>query len=186
MKKIFLLIPIIALSCNKSIDEINKKFPLLTPVKADANAGTWKPILVSNFDSYTPSTPLNEQDPGFKQQLNDIVELQKSMNDADMQNMKYWGAGGILRWNEILRELVAKYNLPPVNNADGTYPIPIASNPLAYPYFPFANPPYAARAYAYVSAAQYDALVTAFYFKSKCGYFLSASKYFAWQKIRHD
>jgi hypothetical protein len=136
-------------------------------VKADANAGTWKPILVSNFDSYTPSTPLNEQDPGFKQQLNDIVELQKSMTDADMQNMKYWGAGGILRWNEILRELVAKYNLPPVNNEDGTYPIPIASNPLAYPYFPFANPPYAARAYAYVSAAQYDALVTAFYFKSK-------------------
>jgi hypothetical protein len=116
MKKIFLLIPIIALSCNKSIDEINKKFPLLTPVKTDANAGTWKPILVSNFDSYTPSTPLNEQDPAFKEQLNDIVELQKSMNDADMQNMKYWGAGGILRWNEILRELVAKYNLPPVNN----------------------------------------------------------------------
>lgn len=167
MRKIFLLILIIALSCNKSIDEINKKFPLLTPLKSDANAGTWKPILVSNFDSYTPATPLNEQDAAFKQQLNDIVELQKNMTDADMQNMKYWGTSGILRWNEILRELVAKYNLPPVNKEDGTYPIPIASNPLAYPYFPFANPPYAARAYAYVSAAQYDALVTAFYFKSK-------------------
>ncbi len=31
--------------------------------------------------------------------------------------------------------------------------------------FPFSNPPYAARAYAYVSAAQYDALVSAYYYK---------------------
>ena len=30
----------------------------------------------------------------------------------------------------------------------------------------FSNPPYAARAYAYVSAAQYDALVTAYHFKN--------------------
>jgi hypothetical protein len=36
---------------------------------------------------------------------------------------------------------------------------------LAYPQFPFANPPYAARAYAYFSAAQYDALVAAWYYK---------------------
>ena len=42
---------------------------------------------------------------------------------------------------------------------------PSANNPLAYPQFPFANPPYAARAYAYVSAAQYDALVAAWYYK---------------------
>ena len=31
--------------------------------------------------------------------------------------------------------------------------------------FHFANPPYAARAYAYVAAAQYDALVAAWYYK---------------------
>jgi hypothetical protein len=70
-----------------------------------------------------------------------------------------------LRWNEILRDLVAKHNLPPYQNPDNTYPFPNANNPLAYPQFPFANPPYAARAYAYVSAAQYDALVAAYYYK---------------------
>ena len=64
-----------------------------------------------------------------------------------------------------MRELVAKYNLPPYQNADGTYPIPSAANPFAYPLFPFANPPYAARAYAYISAAQYDALVACWYYK---------------------
>jgi membrane-associated phospholipid phosphatase len=70
-----------------------------------------------------------------------------------------------LRWNEILRELVARHNLPPYQNEDGTYPVPSANNPLAYPFFPFANPPYAARAYAYVAAAQYDALVAAWHYK---------------------
>ena len=64
-----------------------------------------------------------------------------------------------------MRELVAKYNLPPYQNADGTYPFPSANNPFAYPLFPFANPPYAARAYAYIAAAQYDALVAAWYYK---------------------
>jgi PAP2 superfamily len=64
-----------------------------------------------------------------------------------------------------MRELVALHNLPPYQNADGTYPAPNPNNPLAYPTFPFANPPYAARAYAYLSAAQYDALVATYYYK---------------------
>ena len=42
---------------------------------------------------------------------------------------------------------------------------PSSANPFAYPEFPFANPPYAARAYAYVSAAQYDALIAVYHFK---------------------
>ena len=167
MKKFIYILVLFALSCSKDIEQVNRTFPLLSPANNDANAGSWKPILVTAFDSYAPSAELSESDATIKQQLNDIVELQKNITEEDNNNLTYWGAGGVLRWNEILRELVAKYNLPPVNNADGTYPIPSAANPLAYPYFPFANPPYAARAYAYVSAAQYDALVTAFYFKSK-------------------
>ena len=64
----------------------------------------------------------------------------------------------MLRWNEILLGLVARYNLPPAPAADGTYPVPDANNPFADPMFPFANPPYAARAYSYVAVAQYEAL----------------------------
>ena len=70
-----------------------------------------------------------------------------------------------MRWNEILRELVAKHNIPSTQNSDTTYPFPSAANPFAYPIFPFSNPPYAARAYAYVAAAQYDALVAAWHYK---------------------
>jgi hypothetical protein len=60
---------------------------------------------------------------------------------------------------------VARHNLAPYQNADNTYPIPSPANPFAYPQFPFSNPPFAARAYAYVSAAQYDALVSACHYK---------------------
>ena len=77
----------------------------------------------------------------------------------------YWSGGGVLRWNQILRELVARYNLPPAPRADGTYPAPDAANPFADPAFPFSNPPYAARAYSYVSVAQFEALKAAWAYK---------------------
>ena len=79
--------------------------------------------------------------------------------------MDYWSRGGVLRWNEILLELVAKANLAPAPLPNGTYPFPDANNPFADPTFPFANPPYAARAYSYVSVAQYEALKVAWYYK---------------------
>ena len=89
------------------------------------------------------------------------------MNITDEQKriIKYWSVGGVLRWNEIMRTLVARHNRPPYQNEDGSYPAPSGVNPFAYPQFPFSNPPYAARAYAYVSAAQYDALIAAWHYK---------------------
>lgn len=168
MKRIpILCIIVLALSCNKDIRETNLQYPMLEPSRSDSSAGAWRTVLNINADGHTPATPLDPGDPAFKRQLDEVVSLQAAMTSRDRENMEYWGAGGVLRWNEVLRELVAKYNLPPLPNADGTYPIPSAANPLAYPFFPFANPPYAARAYAYVSTAQYDALVTAYAWKSR-------------------
>ena len=71
----------------------------------------------------------------------------------------------MLRWNEIMLQLVARANLPPAPNPDGTYPVPDANNPFADPEFPFGNPPYAARAYSYVAVAQFEALKAAWHFK---------------------
>ena len=166
MKRYILFFIILLASCNKGVIKTNEQYPLLDPKSTDANAGDWKTIQTLNKTDYQPSTPLEPQSQAFKDQLNAIVDAQSKMSEADLDNLNYWGAGSVLRWNEILRELVAKYNLPPVNNPDGSYPIPSAANPLAYPFFPFANPPYAARAYAYVSVAQYDALVVAYHWKN--------------------
>ena len=60
---------------------------------------------------------------------------------------------------------MARADLPPAPRADGTYPVPDANNPFADPNFPFGNPPYAARAYSYVSVAQFEALKAAWYYK---------------------
>lgn len=154
-------------SCNKEINERTDNIPPLRPAKADANAGTWTPILLSQPNEYPLAAPGAVTTPDYIAQLNEIKAWQEEISASEKRLVDYWGAGAVLRWNEIMRELVAKYNLPPYQNEDGTYPFPSANNPLAYPYFPFANPPYASRAYAYVSAAQYDALVAAWHYKQQ-------------------
>jgi hypothetical protein len=111
------------------------------------------------------AAPVAITSPAYVADLNEIKAYQRSLTSDQQAIIKYWSAGAVLRWNEILRQLVAKHNLAPYQKIDGTYPPPSSTNPFAYPQFPFSNPPYAARAYAYVSAAQYDALIAAYHFK---------------------
>jgi hypothetical protein len=160
-----LLLCVLLAGCSKNIDDRSEAFPELAPQNIDLAAGTWKPILLSTADEVALPAPAATNTPAYLAELNEIKSWQKSLTQEQKSSIKYWGAGGVLRWNEIMRSLVAKYNLPPYQNADGTYPVPSAANPFAYPIFPFANPPYAARAYAYVAAAQYDALVAAWHYK---------------------
>ena len=155
------------MACNKDIVERTANAPALQPADIDLNAGTWKPVLLTAPTDIVVATPIATTTPDYIAQINEIKSFQASITEEEKKLVAYWSAGAILRWNEILRELVAKHNVPPYQNADGTYPIPSAANPLAYPTFPFSNPPYASRAYAYVSAAQYDALVTAWYYKKQ-------------------
>lgn len=154
-------------SCSKEIEGRTDNVAALNPINPDENAGTWKTILLTAPNEINVAAPAATNTPDYVAQINEIKSCQYNLSRQDQEIVKYWSAGAVLRWNEILRELVAKHNLPPYQNEDGTYPIPSATNPLAYPLFPFANPPYAARAYAYVSAAQYDALVAAWYYKKQ-------------------
>jgi len=152
-------------SCSKNIIERTDNLPALTPSDIDINAGTWKTILLKRPDTFAVNAPALTNSPAYLAELNEIKGLQQNISSTQKNIIKYWSAGSVLRWNEIMRELVEKYNLPPYQNPDGTYPAPNANNPFAYPQFPFSNPPYAARAYAYISAAQYDALVAAWHYK---------------------
>lgn len=152
-------------SCKKTVEDRTNNYPVLTPASTDINADTWKPVLLTGFGALNVAAPDATTSPAYIADINEIKGLQANLTDEQKENIKYWSAGAVLRWNEILRTLVAKHNLPPYQNDDGTYPAPNAANPLAYPLFPFSNPPYAARAYAYISAAQYDALIAAYHFK---------------------
>jgi hypothetical protein len=153
-------------SCNKQVENRTDNIAALNPIKNDINAGLWKPILLTTPNEFAVAAPaILPATPNYILELNEIKSYQANLQQVDINNINYWAAGAVLRWNEIMRELVAKRNLPPHQNEDGTYPFPNANNPFAYPIFPFANPPYAARAYAYVAAAQYDALVAAYHYK---------------------
>lgn len=170
MKNIFwLLCSIIIMSvlnsCSKTVKNRTDDIGPLMPADTDADAGTWKPILLNSPGEMVLNAPAPNTTPDYRAEINEIKDWQANLSAADKKIVEYWSAGAVLRWNEIMRELVAKHNLPPYQNEDGTYPVPSAVNPLAYPQFPFANPPYAARAYAYISGAQYDALVAAWHYK---------------------
>ncbi len=153
-------------SCNKSdLNDRTLDYPTLAPANLDLDAGTWTPVLLAAPDEFTIAAPAATNAPGYVAELNEIKAYQHDLTAEQKASVKFWSAGAVLRWNEIVRELVARHNLPPYQKEDGSYPAPNAANPFAYPQFPFSNPPFAGRAYGYVSAATYDALIAAWHFK---------------------
>lgn len=176
MKRLILnVMPLIVLAASVFLGACNKEvidrtttattYSALAPANIDLNADTWKPVLISDPSAFNVPAPDAIGSYAYTADINEIKGYQHNLTSAQKAVINYWSAGAVLRWNEILRDLVAKYNLAPYQNPDGTFPFPSAANPFAYPQFPFSNPPYAARAYAYVSAAQYDALIAAYHFK---------------------
>ncbi len=163
---LFIFFLLFSTSCDKSITN-KEELTAFLPASIDAQAGKWKTAVLANATEISIPEPASVQSAEYKNELAQLKTSMSQLTDKQKEAINYWSGGVTLRWNQIMRELVAKYNLPPVANEDGTYPIPSAANPLAYPLFPFANPPYASRAYAYVSIAQYDALVAAWNYKFK-------------------
>lgn len=154
-------------SCDKSIVEPSASLPPVEAASVDASAGSWKMLVLTGPDQVVVPDPAPVTSPAYLAELQSVKAAQASMTEAKSAAVRYWTGAGVLRWNEIQRELVARYNLPPAPRADGSYPLPDAENPFSDPVFPFANPPYAARAYSYVSVAQYEALKAAWYWKYK-------------------
>ena len=139
--------------------------PVVRPASNDPDAGSWRMIVLARADQVPVPAPEDVASASYRAELAEIAAAQRALTEEQRDAVRYWSAGGVLRWNEILRELVARFNLPPAPRPDGTYPPPDAANPFADPQFPFANPPYAARAYSYVTVAQFDALKAAWHYK---------------------
>lgn len=147
------------LSCNKDIEQ--PQLSPYVPEKLDANGGQWKGFVIENFnDLEVPAPPAD-----LAGEIAELKAAQANLTAAQQERIQYWGVGAVIRWQQIARNLLAKYNLPPASLPDGTYPSPDPQNPTKDPKFPFANPPYASRALAYLSVAQYDALIAAWHYK---------------------
>jgi len=154
----------LASGCDNSIHP-TEVLPPLEASSLDAGAGSWRMILLTGPTQFVVAPPAAVSSAAYQAELNAIKTAQGQLTSGQRAAIAYWSGGGVLRWNQIMRALVAKYNLPPAPASNGSYPVPDAENPFGDPAFPFANPAYAARAYSYVSAAQADALKSAWYWK---------------------
>src|SRR6186997_2698906 len=128
-------IALVYFGCAKDIHGRTDDLPALNPSNIDIDAGSWKLVLLSRPDSFAVVAPAATNLPGYIGELNEVKGLQANMTDDEKAKIKHWSAGAVLRWDEIMRELVAKHNLPPYQNEDGTYPTPSGANPFAYPQF---------------------------------------------------
>src|ERR1700749_721720 len=93
-------------SCKKEITDRTALYPALAPANIDLNADTWKPVLVTDFSTLSVAAPDALTSPAYVADINEIKALQRGLTDDQKATIKYWSAGSVLRWNEILRDLV--------------------------------------------------------------------------------
>ena len=180
MKKLFIICLLFgAASCDKTILEPSQS--AYTPQSIDEKAGTWKTYLIKKPDELGINAPFQITSKEYKAESEALLKMADSISVADKANITYWSAGATLRWNEIARGLIAKYNVDVKVSEDGNYPIANPLLPNESPQFPNANPLYASRVLAYLSVAQYDALVSVWHYKYK---YKRANPYVANENIK--
>ncbi len=79
---------------------------------------------MSGPTQFTVAAPAPVSSDAYQSELAAIKTAQASLTQAQREAIDYWSGGGVLRWNQILRELVARYNLPPAPRDNGTYRVP--------------------------------------------------------------
>ncbi len=131
----------------------------------DENGGTWTAVLLGAADQIVIDAPEDVTSAGYQSELAAMKSAMSSLNSSQKESVKYWTNNPVVRWNEIALELAAKYNLIPGPNPDGSYTLPVATNPAGPPLFPFAHPPYTSRMLAHLSVAQFDGLIAAWHYK---------------------
>lgn len=133
--------------------------------RLDENGGAWKPVLLTSPDQIALPAPADVASAAYQDELAAVRAAAANRSGEQEAAVAYWTNNPVFRWNEIALELIAKYNLIPGPNDDGSYTLPDPANPGNTPNFPFAHPPYAVRALAYLSVAQFDGLIAAWHYK---------------------
>lgn len=105
---------------------------------AELSGGQWKTVLIPPVTTFQLSPPPSDNSSRTRTELNELLKFQAERNGQIISNINYWNNNGIIRWNEIARNLVIKHK---------------------------TSPPMASRAYALLSVGQYDALIAAWHNK---------------------
>lgn len=99
----------------------------------EATAGQWRTIVIASGNAHTVPAPPADDAAATARELAELHVLQAHRTPATDAQVQLWNHAAVARWNQVARGLVTVHN---------------TATPLA------------ARAYALLSVAQYDALVT--------------------------
>ncbi len=166
--KIYTLLLVVGLTILASCEKDTPRYlPYegYTFTELNENGGDWTPVLLDAGDAIDIDAPAAVNSQAYQDELDAARTAMLGATSKQKNAIKYWTNNPTVRWNEIALELIAKYNLIPGPNEDGTYTLPNPANPEGPPAFPFAHPPYACRALAYMSVAQFDGLISAWHYK---------------------
>jgi len=100
---------------------------------AEPTGENWRPVLLPSAYAINVPPPPVPGSTQAKAELNELRDIQARRTPVMIQQVHFWDTGGVVHWNEIARNLVATQTTPLM----------------------------AARVYALLSVAQYDALVAA-------------------------
>src|ERR1700688_2865314 len=103
---------LIAGGCDKSIGPF-EVLPALDPSSLDPAAGSWRMILLTGPTQIAVAAPAPVTSAAYAAELDAIKTSQANLTADQRKSIAYWSGGGVMRWNQTLRELVARYNLPP-------------------------------------------------------------------------
>src|SRR5256885_7883760 len=98
--------------CDNTITSA-EALPPLEMASLDSNAGSWRMIVLSGPTQFTVAAPAAETSAAYAVELAAIRTAQANLTAAQRNSIAFWAGGGVLRWNQIERELVARFNLPP-------------------------------------------------------------------------
>src|SRR5688572_28547288 len=103
----------------EEIESVPKLKPL-TPTSQDFDVNTthakdWSMIILSSNNQFptTVPPPAAVTSPAYVAELTVIKDAQSKLTEERKKAIEYWSAGGVLRWNQIMRGLVAQFALPP-------------------------------------------------------------------------
>jgi hypothetical protein len=108
------------------------------PTGVDPDGGTWQTVVIGSVADYELPAPPESTTTALEAEVQELRQYQADRTPGIRDTVRTSKGWTVLRWNEIARGLVASTNTPPTM---------------------------AARAYAMLSVAQYDALIAAWHNK---------------------
>ncbi len=151
MKKILLYLFLLTLAACKEPTISEGILPLTPPATTDPDGGNWQTVVLRSAVSVPAPAAVSSD--AYQRELTEVKNGLLGTSPERNTAVTYWAYGGVQRWNQIARQLIAKYNVAPAYDAATGQYAPFNANR------PTADAPVAARLLAYLSVAQYDALV---------------------------